>query len=202
MARVFDVATGQEAYWTDRPEVRDVIDASEASANTFASTISSPSGAYVLNLAEGNLLVLSHMGEMTSSIYNSQLRHGERPISSIAFSADERLIVTAADDGQIRVWDARTGGLIYRFDHSQDGFATALAADFSTDGFHVISWRENDDARIWNVNLPDGDMIQAACRRLPFHDGARLLSSRLIEDVSEARNSMLDPCESITMMLR
>jgi WD40 repeat protein len=202
MARVFDVATGQEAYWTDRPEVHDVIAASEASANTFASTISSPSGEYVLNQAEGNLLVLSQVGETTSSIFNSQMRHGERPISSIAFSADERLIVTAADDGQIRVWDARTGVLIYRFDHSQDGFATALAADFSADGFHVISWRENDDVRIWNVNFPDGDMIQAACRRLPFQDGARLFSSRLIEEGAEASNSMPDPCESIAMMLR
>lgn len=67
-------------------------------------------------------------------------------VYSAAFSPDEKLVVTASQDGTARIFDVRTGMLVA----TMAGHAGAvLAAQFSPDGGRVLTASRDGTARIW-----------------------------------------------------
>src|SRR5262245_29306322 len=62
--------------------------------------------------AEGNLLPAHAVARMGSP----SLLSG-RPINALAFSRDGKLLVSAARDGTVLVWDMPAGGLRHQFDY-------------------------------------------------------------------------------------
>jgi WD40 repeat protein len=70
-------------------------------------------------------------------------------VRAVAFSHDDRLVLTASDDGTARLWDARS--LAPRgkaFSHSM----SVLGAIFSPDSRLVLTGSADTTARLWDVN--------------------------------------------------
>lgn len=77
-----------------------------------------------------------------------QWPHGHKGlVNSVAFSPDSQRILSAGDDGIVRVWDAATGAQV----HDLPGGANRmLCAMYSPDGQRIASGGFDDNVRIWN----------------------------------------------------
>ena len=77
--------------------------------------------------------------------------HGA-PLRSLAFSPDSRRLLTTAEDGIARVWDATTGARL----HDLVGHAgRVLCAVYSPDGKRIASGGDDHNARIWDAETFD-----------------------------------------------
>ncbi|HEX3997686.1 MAG TPA: c-type cytochrome domain-containing protein [Pirellulales bacterium] len=84
-----------------------------------------------------------------------ELKAHSKPITALAILAGgkaERLL-SASEDGHVRIWDPATGGSLRDLD--QGAPATAVAA--SADGRRILSTAANGNARLWDAD--DGKLI-------------------------------------------
>lgn len=77
-------------------------------------------------------------------------------IKTAEFSSDGELIVTAADDGTARVWDANTGKPFTPFgvlgeEEADRHEASVLCAAFSHDGRKIITASQDNTAKVWDI---------------------------------------------------
>jgi len=73
-------------------------------------------------------------------------------ISSIAYSPDGKLLLSASWDNTVRIWDANNGDLLKILNHN----FFVWSADFSPDGKYIVS--ASDDIYIWDTK--SGNKIQ------------------------------------------
>lgn len=71
--------------------------------------------------------------------------HGQWVLDA-TFSLDGRRVLTAAEDGMARTWDADTGALLFEF-----GIGVPKQADFSQDGLVLLTHSDDETARIWDT---------------------------------------------------
>lgn len=198
--RLFDVSTGLLA--ADIPdEMTDaVISTTRAGENASSMQLLATGLRISILPNQENVLALTHTTDDAPPFYDDRLVH-EGLVTAMALSPDERLLVTGADDGQVRVWDTQTGLLLYTFGHSRDALVPFLGADFTPSGNHVVSWDSNGERRVWAIQPLSGDLFQTACRLLPFQDGVRDLTDP--EDNPDAAALPVpegqDPCESVLL---
>jgi WD40 repeat protein len=69
-------------------------------------------------------------------------------VTSVAFSPDNKLIVSGGYDNTVKVWDAATGALIRTFTGHT---ATVWAVGFSPDGKSIASASSDKTVKIWNA---------------------------------------------------
>lgn len=172
-AHVYEVALGLHRRLGQTSAHDSLIEASLASAVPYERSLMSHNREITATVPEDNVVAL----ESTSSgrpISNRTLYHSGI-VSSVAFSPDDRFLVTAADDGSVRIWDTQSSLLLFMLRHPGKPIDTSLSADFTDEGQHVVTWRETDDIRVWNVNLPGENLMQTACLVLPFKDGYRTI---------------------------
>ncbi|HEX2838484.1 MAG TPA: serine/threonine-protein kinase [Phycisphaerales bacterium] len=67
-------------------------------------------------------------------------------VAFVRWSADRTRVVSASYDGSARVWDARTGAQLARFQHD----ARVLLASFSADGSRVVSSASAGPPCVWD----------------------------------------------------
>jgi WD40 repeat protein len=72
-------------------------------------------------------------------------------LNHVAFSRDGRSVVTASDDGAVRVWDTATGDPVTP---ALRAGRRALHAEFSPDGRWVVAASEDGAAYVWDLS-PD-----------------------------------------------
>jgi WD40 repeat protein len=105
---------------------------------------------------DGAIIAVGIKREPTITILDGQsleaLRqwpHGHKGlVNSVAFSPDSQRILTAADDGIVRVWDATTGAQLHDL---LGGANRTLCAIYSPDGQRIASGGFDDNVRIWNA---------------------------------------------------
>lgn len=76
-----------------------------------------------------------------------RLRH-DGPVRAVAFAPDGRTLLTAGDDGPLRIWDAADGRLLRSLEH-HEGPVHALAV--SPDGKSVASAGADRAVRLWDL---------------------------------------------------
>jgi WD40 repeat protein/uncharacterized caspase-like protein len=101
---------------------------------------------------------------------NELSHHGS--VKSIVFTSDEARLITAGDDGLIRVWDTKSGQLLRTMGRCiiescprslSPPAVTSL--DFSEDG--TLLYAGTDDGNVYQWSTSDGRLLRA----IPFEDG-------------------------------
>jgi small GTP-binding protein len=94
----------------------------------------------------------SSSGAGRIQVWNCETRRlvrefGERS-TELAWSANQRHLLSGDDDNALRLWDAETGQCLQAFEgHTDKIGAVALSAD----GFHALSGSSDNTARLWEV---------------------------------------------------
>ncbi len=105
------------------------------------------------------------------------------PLSSVQFSpAEENLLLTASEDGTVRLWHWPTRKVLHVLHHATDPNepAAPLAAVFSPNGNQVLTAGNDSTLRIWNV--ADGVSVATWRGTAPVHavaysrDGQRIIA--------------------------
>ena len=101
-----------------------------------------------------------------------------------AFSPDGHRIVTGSDDNTARVWDARSGALIWTLQGHQ---ARVIRVSFSSDGTRLLTASSDGTARLWDattgrlvklLRMVDPGVPPSSIRDAAFSpDGARIVTA-------------------------
>ena len=68
-------------------------------------------------------------------------------VFALAFSPDEKLIVSGSEDQTIRIWEIESLNEVRRFHH--EGWVNSVA--FSPDGTCVASGSDDESIRLWHI---------------------------------------------------
>jgi WD40 repeat protein len=123
-------------------------------------------------------------GTVYNREYNRYVGH-DKEVRTAEFSPDGKLIVSASEDGSIRLWDIQSGQAIGEPLIAHDG--DVWSASFSKDGKRIVSAGKDGTIRLWDVQslfrLPypsmdiirghTGEVLSAAFRS----DGKQIVSS-------------------------
>jgi hypothetical protein len=121
----------------------------------------SPDGHSVISGGYDNRLLVWEPDEIKPFDYQTVVSGGTNPppkfraleghtaaIDAVAFSPDGHLILSAANDNTVKLWDFGTGRLI----KSLRGHAGLVrSAVFSTDGHNILSGSHDDTIKLWDV---------------------------------------------------
>ncbi len=77
-----------------------------------------------------------------------RLGHYSYQVDRAIFSPDGQRVLTASDDKTARIWDAKTGAELIRFEGHCSGVRSAV---FSADGQRVLTASDDKTARIWDA---------------------------------------------------
>src|SRR5262249_46682617 len=94
-----------------------------------------------------------HYGPRTGRIWEIDrpllVYHGHvEKIEALAWSPDGLHLASASDDGTVRIWDAQTGALLYRYT-GHHGPVSALA--WSPDGHWIASGGADATVQVWDA---------------------------------------------------
>jgi hypothetical protein len=106
----------------------------------------SPSGEYILS-GEGEILRLraARSGQVLRTFVDVEEATGQ--IESVAYYSDGEYALAGSVDGNIRLWDVKTGAKIRKFVGHSDEVASVV---FSRDGKHVLSGGDAS-TRLWDT---------------------------------------------------
>lgn len=118
---------------------------------------------YVWSFGTGELVALGNKASFAGGGVAERVDTIE-PVAHAAFSADGRQVVTASEDGIVRVWDSRTG---VQIDELPGPDAPALYAAFSGDDERIVTIYSNRPARLWRVFEKRQSLLDYAKQDVP-----------------------------------
>jgi WD40 repeat protein/serine/threonine protein kinase len=78
-----------------------------------------------------------------------EVGHNLKIILRVAFSRDGELLAAAGIDGQVSVWDARTGKPVFDLVDAHKGMIRGLA--FSSDNRYLVTGGQDDRVKVWDA---------------------------------------------------
>jgi len=99
----------------------------------------------------GSMILAANLPKKQASLVVEQQTQevDKRPvISEVALSYDGRLMATAGDDHYVRIWDAKTGGLLHEF-LAHDDWVRGVA--FSPMNDRIVTIGQDGQVKIWNL---------------------------------------------------
>jgi WD40 repeat protein len=101
-------------------------------------------------LFQGQMTRLSECGmHRQESLSQIHLKATQTSVTSVAFSADGKYIVSGSWDKTIRMWDAQTGKLVSDPFEGHTNSVTSVA--FSADGKYIVSGSWDKTIRMWDA---------------------------------------------------
>ena len=129
---IWSVANGKAAgYWSVES---DILDAA----------LSNDAKYILLGLKDGRALHINRLSGRRIEV----IAHRNEWVSSVAMSADGRVVATGGNDRRVMVWDAFNGDELGVFNHPNRIVKVALADDYSK----VLTADENANAFVWSVS--------------------------------------------------
>jgi WD40 repeat protein len=113
--------------------------------NEVKSAVFSPNGTRLLTRS-GNFV---YLWDMETRQLLHCLKGHKHDVTSTAFSADGKRIVTASMDNTARLWDAATGKEVLTL-HGHESYVTSAA--LSADGRRIVTASTDSTARLWDTN--------------------------------------------------
>ncbi|SEQ15530.1 WD40 repeat [Solimonas aquatica] len=135
-AFVIDVASGRLLQRLDHP-----------AAVHFSMGAFSRDGDKIAIADAGKTMLLWHLPSrryLTLSGHNAA-------VHTVAFSPDGSLLLSAADDGRLRIWDSQDGELLYSF-NAHAGSILPFAAGFAPDGRLAYTTGSDGATRLWPMS--------------------------------------------------
>ncbi|MBU0653918.1 MAG: caspase family protein [Gammaproteobacteria bacterium] len=99
--------------------------------------------------AAGNCLRLWNVAINTQPVGKLWCEH-EKTVRGVAFSPDDRYVISGSDDETLQLWDTSTGKTIGQPWRGHE--APVMAAAFSPDGRYVISGSTDETLRLWDIS--------------------------------------------------
>src|SRR5207253_3758949 len=121
--------------------------------NPFKCLLSRSGRWLVYGGAEGETLLY----DTVENSMNRIVGHNET-ILGMAFSPDERFLLTGSVDRTARLWELPSGKLVREFGNHRMGVGSV---DFSRDGKSILTGSWDDTVHVWDLDLPNERMILA-----------------------------------------
>ncbi len=137
--RSWDMNTGQSLY------TYEAIDNQKDSSFLMTTTLNKDGTLIVA----GNLTGVVMIRKTSTGELVKKISAHDKPILSVRFNPDEKLLATASSDGTVRLWNAKTYDLIQTFQHQ----TAVLKFDFSPDGSKIVSATNKDIVMLTDNNL-------------------------------------------------
>ena len=110
------------------------------------STVFSPDGARVASGSYDTLVIV--VDSFTGDKYDTLEREPSSIVNVVAYSADGEFLAAGHADGNVRVYDARTGAFVAEFRGHDDKVKTV---EFMPDDDHLVSSSDDGSVRIWGM---------------------------------------------------
>ncbi len=75
----------------------------------------------------------------------------ENWVYSVAFSFDEKSIISGSEDKTVKVWESKTGKCLQTLEGHED---SVYSVAFSFDGKSIISGSGDETVKVWGLVLP------------------------------------------------
>lgn len=97
-----------------------------------------------------DLEVVGYAWPFTSKTYRVERRF--RKVTSVSFSSDVRYVVSGHENGQVKVWEIKTGDLLNVL-WATKVFGGVIDVEFSPDGRFIAACQDDERIRVWR--FPD-----------------------------------------------
>jgi WD40 repeat protein len=144
----------------------------------------------VTNTRDGRLLIRAtdHDEEILSEKIH------EAPVSSIAFSPNDKLLASAGTDGRIAVWSRESRKLVFGPYNAYDGGSVSLSFDRSGDRLVTVLWDMREIAYTESVGSPKVRACRMVGRSFTRREWEKLFENEPYSDTcSKYRSATEDP---------
>jgi len=129
-----------------------------------------PTGQYVA-VAEGNSIRIVNLETLREE---STLLGHSNSVRSVAYSPNGALIVSGSWDGEMRIWDARKGEVLYV---SKAHRGSVETVSFSSDSLKVVSGGRDQTCKVWDAENGKQIFIEDPLGNTPVTDNRRQITN-------------------------